>query len=372
MRVVFAGGTICDYRTLQRLVLIADEIGFMDRPSVTFGDWGTIGAPSEFRHYNTRGAPITFSVHEPPSGPANALYQSYIAADLRNPRFVQTFFDGLQNDPKFQARFIQLNAHYGPGTGQDILRSLLADPALARARLDEPIDGRLMFKADTADGRRETLKILLTEASIHVTSALTVSEETKLVPVSDDPYLCRLLAMRTCDSQYVRETPRYAPLLGLAVAKSVLPDQLLAEIEIEDLYSYRRTAKDAYASWSAEIDKLAARLADIDPEKAEREIPRIISTDVKPKLVAYRNELKSARDQVFGELIKKVTAWEMPTMSLAYLASLDLASAFAAFAAALAPAVPAVVDYFISRRELTRRNSMAYLIGVSTGEPDDH
>src|SRR5574341_1377487 len=240
MRVVFAGGTICDYHALQRLVLIADEIGFMDRPSVTFGGWGTIGAPSEFRRFDTAGSPITFSFHRPPSGPANALYRSYISADLSNPRFVQTFFEGLQNDPRFQDRFIQRNANYSSGTGQDILRSLLADPGLVSARLNEPINGRLMFKTDTADGRRETLKILLTEASIHVTNALTVAEESKLAPVSDDPYFCRLLAMRTYDPQYVGETPHYAPFLGLAVAKSVLPDELLAEIDISALFSYRR------------------------------------------------------------------------------------------------------------------------------------
>ena len=371
MRVLFAGGTICNYNTLQRLVLIANEIGFMDRPSVTFGDWGTVGRDSEFRRFTTADAPIGFSVHAPPSGSAGKLYKKYIDADLSNPRFVQTFLDGLRNDPIFQARFIQLNANYGSGTGRDVLNALLADPQILTAPLNEPINGRLMYKTDTAEGRRETLKVGLTEASILVTNALVVSEETKLVPVSDDPYFCRLLAMRMYDSQYVPEAPRFAPFLGLAVAKSILPDQILADLQIQDLFSYRRAAKDAYASWSVEIDKLAARIADIDPDKAEREIPMILNTDIKPKLVEYRMEMKAARDRVFGDLIKKVTRWEMPTLSVACLANLDLASAIAVFTAALGPAVPPVVDYFVKRADIKRRNSMAYLIGLSKGEPDE-
>jgi hypothetical protein len=177
--------------------------------------------------------------------------------------------------------------------------------------------------------------------------------------------------MRTYDSQYVPETPRFAPFLGLAVAKSVLPDQILADLQIKDLFSYRRAAKDAYASWSVEIDKLAARIADIDPDKAEREIPMILNTDIKPKLVEYRMEMKAARDRVFGDLIKKVTRWEMPTISIACLANLDLASAIAVFTAALGPAVPPVIDYFVKRADIKRRNSMAYLIGLSKGEPDE-
>ncbi len=371
MRVVFAGGTICDYHTLQRLVLVADEIAFLDRPSVTFGDWGMIGTDSEFRRMNIVDAPITFSVHAPPSGQANELYRRYIQADLGNPNFVQSFLEGLARDNTFRTRFIQLKANYGSSSGQEILESLLKDPSLASANVSEPINGRLMFKTDTQEGRRETLKILLVEASVHVTNALVVSESTGLMPVSDDPFLCRLLALRTGDSKYVGSSPRVSPYLGLAIAKSVIPDEALSKLEIKDLFEYRRSAKDAYASWSVEIDRLASIISELNPETVDTDIAKIINAEVRPKLLQYRNELRTARDKLFGDLVKKVAAWEMATLSIAYLAGLNVASAFAAFAGALAPAVPAVVDYFNSRREIQRRNSMAYLIGITKAQDEE-
>ncbi len=366
MKVLYSGGTICGLQTLRRLVLIADEIGFMDRPSVTFHDWGTIGRSSEFRRFNTKDAPITFTVHESPSGPANELYGAYISADLKNPAFIGTFLEGLANDEIFRTRFIQLKANYATGlTGQQVLNALLVDRTLASADLTSPVNGKLMFQVDNEEARRETLKVLLVEASIHITNAVVISEASGLVPVSDDPYFCRLISMRAGDSRYVGQHPTLSPYLGYAIASSVIPEEALSKLKIQDIFEYRRSAKDAYTAWNAEIDRLAARITDIEPDKVEKEIPRIINEEIQPKLIEYRNEMKSARDVLFGDLIKRVVSWEMPTLSVAYLASLDLTSALAAFAGALAPAVPAVVDYFVKRRDVHRRNSMAYLIGLS-------
>ena len=83
MRVLYSGGTICNFQTLQRLALLADEVGFMDRPSVTFGKFGTVGMASEFRRIDTTGSAVRFSVHEPPAGPASELYLRYVDADLK-------------------------------------------------------------------------------------------------------------------------------------------------------------------------------------------------------------------------------------------------------------------------------------------------
>ena len=278
----------------------------------------------------------------------------------------------MRSDPLFQRRLIQLEANYQWGTGKQVLESLLADPTLVTATLNEPIDGHHLYVMDSQVGRVQTLQALLLEASIHVTNALVVAEATQLVPVSDDPFFCQLLALRTSDQSYIADSNRLAAHLGVAVAKSVLPDQLLENLEMRDLFEYRRSAKDAYDAWSQEIEKLALRLSDLPPESLDNEVRKILLTEVKPKLRELHNEMASARDHLFGDLIKAVTKWELPTMSLAYMTSMNLATAIAAFAGALAPAVPPLVDYFNKRRELTRRNSMAYLVGVSSTTRDEH
>lgn len=365
MRVLYSGGTICSFETLKRLVLLADEIAFMDRPSVMVGSFGTVGRDSEFRQFHIEDAPVNFSVYAPPNGEKKDLYLRYIEADLRDANFVRIVLDGLKADITFQRRLVQLEANYGWGTGRQVLDELLKDPTLYEGVYGSPTEPKLLYVPDTTLGRRQTLGTLLIEASIQVTNALIVAESVQLDPVSDDPYFCQLISLRASDINYVSQPASAASLLGLAITKSVLPDEVLSRLTMKDLFEYRTSAKDAYEAWSLDVERLAQKLLDIPADRFSVEAAKLIVTDVRPRMLELRLEMATARDKFFGDLVKSVTKWEVPTISLAYLASLNLPTAIAAFAGALAPAVPAVVDYYTQRRNLVRRNSMAYLVGVS-------
>jgi hypothetical protein len=365
MRVIYSGGTICSFQTLQRLILLADEIGFMDRPSVTFGNFGTVGVDSEFRRVTTQDTPIQFSIFAPPSGPANDLYKRYLESDLRDPTFIRIVLDGIKSDLLFRSRLIQPSANYGWGTGQQIVDALLRDASLYHGTYELEHDPKLLYVPDTEEGRRQTVGALLLEASIHATNALLVAEAAQLNPVSDDPYFCQLLALRTSAQQYVSQPINLASLLGLSIAQSVLPDESLSKLKIPDLFEFRRAAKDEYAAWSNEVERLSLKLSDVPVERLSSEAARLVITEVQPRMDQLRKDLENARDKLFGDLFKTVTRWEVPTISIAYIAGLSLPSALAAFAGALAPAVPAVVDYFVQRRALHRSNSMAYMVGLA-------
>jgi hypothetical protein len=153
--------------------------------------------------------------------------------------------------------------------------------------------------------------------------------------------------------------------MGLALARAVIPDEMLSKVNLPALFEYRRGAQDVYSAWSDEIARLSLKLEELPPDRVDREVAKLIVTEAQPKLAAYRNEMANARDKLFGDLATKVTQWQLPTMSLAYVTGLSPTAAVAGFAAALAPAVPAVVDYFVKRRDINRKNAMAYLIGIS-------
>jgi hypothetical protein len=365
MRVLYSGGTICSFETLQRLVLLADEIAFMDRPSVSIGNFGTVGQASEFRQFRIEDSPVTFSVHAAPDGEKKDLYLRYIEADLNDTNFIRIVIDGLKANIMFQRRLIQLEANYGWGTGQQVLEELLKDPTLYEGSYGSPTEPKLLYVPDTTLGRRETLGTLLIEASIQVTNALIVAESAQLNPVSDDPYFCHLISLRASDVRYVSQIASAASLLGLAITKSVLPDEVLSRLKMEDLFEYRASAKDAYSAWALDVDRLAQKLLDIPADRFGAEAANLIVNDIRPRMLELRLDMAAARDKLFGDLVKTATKWEVPTISIAYLASLSLPTAIAAFAGALAPAVPAIVDYYTQRRNLVRRNSMAYLVGVS-------
>ena len=96
MKLLYAGGSGCSEPILKRLLLVGTELPFMDRPSVIFGKWGTVGHQSMFRRIDTKGEPVTISAYAPPSGPASSLYEPYAIADFENPEFAKTVLEGLR------------------------------------------------------------------------------------------------------------------------------------------------------------------------------------------------------------------------------------------------------------------------------------
>jgi hypothetical protein len=365
MKVLFSGGSICDLETMQRLLLIADEVAFMDRPSVAFGNWGLVGHESEVRRLQMPSdSPVALVAHKPPWGRAEFLYQKYVDEDLRNPAFVSTFLQGLRESSRFASKFIAVDAGYSTGKGHQILAALNSDESLATADLSGRAEGG--FEWESADGRRETLKSLLCECSVQVTAAMAVSARTDLLPVADDPFLCRLLATRAADKKYVSSTPVVSGVLGLAMAQAVLPDEILRDLTFADIIDYRKEAKEAYASFSTEVDRLAVRILNADPAHLDDEIKSILASEVNPRVRAYRNEMCTVRDRMFGSLIKKVIKWELPTLTLAQWVGVSWSTALTAFVGALIPAVgPDLVDYVVGTRDVARKNALAYLVAVA-------
>lgn len=67
------------------------------------------------RALDTKGEPVTVTVHAPPSGPAMTLYEPDAIADFENPEFARTVLEGLRRDSAFASKFIQPHANYGHG-----------------------------------------------------------------------------------------------------------------------------------------------------------------------------------------------------------------------------------------------------------------
>jgi hypothetical protein len=379
MKVVFSDGPMCDYAALKRLVVVADEIGFMDRPGVIFGgggdgSWGFVGMQSPVRNWDTSGLPVRIGVHRPPSGvrATEKLYAGCAAADLANIEFVRVFLHGFTTDLGFASLFVSPDGRYPGGkSGAEVREALLADRTLAFEKAAWRADPPAMFEVDTHEQRVDTLRTLLIDASTRVTSALAISADTGLVPVSESPHFARLLAIRSLDSRYIGWTPRSAPVLGLAVARAVVPDAALEKLELKDLFEYRRTAADAYAAWSAEIDKFAARMSELPFERSEEEIRKIITVEVAPRLIEYRREMGAARDRLWGDLVKRVVQWELPVLAFSFIADISLEKTLVGMATLAGLGLGDIVDSIAKRDEVARKNAMAYLVKLSPGEPDD-
>ena len=110
---------------------------------------------------------------------------------------------------------------------------------------------------------------------------------------------------------------------------------------------------------------MAAELDQLTAEEIERGMPRTIAVKVTPRLLQYRNEMQSTAERLFGDALKMLARWELPALSLAYIAHLSVSDAIVLFASAASRNIPAVADFFQSRRETRRKHAIAYLVDLA-------
>lgn len=382
MKVLYIGTELCPYDTLQRLIVLADEICFLDRPSLKFKDieWGTVGMANPMRRFTTGSNAVKFSHFAPPTrSEAGSIYERYARADAINPKFVKVFLDGMRDSEAFALKYVQPEANYGNGvTGLKLRQLLIQDQQLYNSTFDltEKQHPSIMYQVETPEGRRAVIRTLLMDASIRLTGALLMADELNAVPIADDRVHPQLLALRSSNPNYVGPIAALAPFLGLQFVRAAIPDEALKKLELTDIVRYREKSKDIYAAWNIEIGRTAAKLADADLRNPIEAIEKIIATDLMPKLSEYENEMASIRDKLFGDLIKSVVKWELPTLSLGFLTKLTFTGALEAFvtsstlagAAAVAgarAATPHLVDYVTARRATTRKYAASYLVGLT-------
>ncbi|HEX2691613.1 MAG TPA: hypothetical protein VHN14_33610 [Kofleriaceae bacterium] len=248
MKVLYYGGTFCTDATLKRLLVVAQEITFVDRPSVKLSETsGTVGIPTEARRIEPLDPKygVVISAHAPYAN-AVPMYQQYLKRDWQSAAFRHAVLDGL-NDPAFAGHVLALDGNYGDATGQQIRDALLADSALRAPDLPA-LDHRTMFKIDTPEARVETLGSLVSEASIMVSGALVGASDTGCAPITDDEELAALFAVRCAEAPGDGGQSAALAVLGDEIARSVLPDWVLAQLSIGDILDYRAKTKDALHS----------------------------------------------------------------------------------------------------------------------------
>jgi hypothetical protein len=362
MKAVYFGSTFCSLATLKRLLLLTDELTFIDRPSVfsETGGFGTIGAPAEIRGYNTDGLPVKLGAIELNRG-RHDLFHPFIASDFANERFVRVFADGLRQSDDFAFKFIQPAGNYGGIDGYAVRSALIEDETLA-ARTYETADlTNPAIGLATAQGRRANFLSCLFTASVSITAALIAAEELGAVPITDDPFMNRLLALRATDRAFVGADAATAQLIGFSIAQSVVPDEALQHLTISDVFEYRRITSDAYAAWLVEMNRLASMIEGAeDLEALQDTLTNLLAREVRPKVQEYLSELASCRDRLWGDLIKRTVGdWKVPALLLAFTGRLSFPDALAVYAMT---AVPAIVDQFTLRRHAARKNAYSYLV----------
>lgn len=358
MKVLYYGGTFCEDATLKRLLVVAQEITFVDRPSVKLSETsGTVGHPTEARRIEPLDPKygVVISAHAPYAN-AVPMYQQYLKRDWQSVTFRRAVLDGL-NDPAFAGRVLALDDSYGDATGRQIRDALLSDPALRAPDLPE-LNRRMMFKIDTPEARIETLGSIVSDASIMVSGALVGASDTGCTPITDDGTLATLFAARCADAPGNGGQHAALAVLGDEIARSVLPDWVLAQLSIGDILDYRAKTKDAYVAWLADLDALVVSLEEVKAENYPEEARKLIRSNVTPKVTEYKRAMASVRDSMFGSLLSSAPTWAVPAV-VAYLIGGPVVALIGGLAQA---GLTASVTYYNGKRKAGRDHAVSYLL----------
>lgn len=154
-------------------------------------------------------------------------------------------------------------------------------------------------------------------------------------------------------------------MVGLEFAKAVIPDEALQKLSVVEIVAYRRKTVGLYQAWATDLNQIATKIDDLTVAEAHDRIPKLIATELEPKVVAYKAEMARVRDALFAGLMKGVVDWKIPTLSVASFTTLGFGAAIAAFASSLVTATGRpIIDYITARRSVARKHAVSYLIGL--------
>lgn len=112
VNVFYYPAMVADNATLKRSILLFDELHFIDRPSFTFGHFGTIATASPLRAYEQafRDHGVPLYVHAPNDGPVTGGFLEQITNDVNDLEFLKRFQKGLRESAVFRGQQVS------PGT----------------------------------------------------------------------------------------------------------------------------------------------------------------------------------------------------------------------------------------------------------------
>jgi hypothetical protein len=112
---------------------------------------------------------------------------------------------------------------------------------------------------------------------------------------------------------------------------------------------------------------LPPKIDDLAVAEAQARIPKLITTELEPKIIAYKAEMANIRDSLFGDIVKGVTNWKVPTLSFGSMATLGFTAAITAFVSSVAGmAAGPIADYVKSKRNIARKHAVSYLVGLAS------
>jgi hypothetical protein len=374
LRALYFGRSFADLGTLKRALLLFDDLHFHDRPSLAVGQWGLVGSASAARQYAysfaSEGVPVL--VHGTPDVIKETALDA-IAREIEDPEFSRIVWEGLRDDPSFRNYHLPPEADYRYAKGAEIAGAMIRADLGGKPydlRASETPPERIYDPADLKGIAHAFLQILVS-ASMELNLCCGLAHENDLLPFTDFATYNRLLIRRHergIERAQLDSRKLALPRLSFSILDQVIPRKLIESASLGEIIDLRKANRESYAAFRSHLLRLHAKL-DVEDltEDADREIAKVLREDVIPLAEEFQRETKRLGEELLGELYKKATAgfggMGAIDVALRALGGLTWAEILLQGCGVVAGSVlPPLRDHFQEKRNLKRRNALAYLM----------
>jgi len=334
MKLTFADRPNIDELNFKRLLLLCNELSFVDRPSIHLTDnYGTVGMSSGINNLikDFAGSPIKLIVDCPSNTNFNSeFYKKYFEKDLENPEFLETVLQGIKKhwiynwhfDPKDNRSSIEFQDFKNwINNNQEFIRKtdLLS--------INKP---EQLFQITNKEEALFAFKIIAAEQSLRVTSVIHICNKYESNPTCINPFLNKLISLRLSNNIYSGKTLK-SRQLGLKLMDCTIPDEALMQIPWQDILEFRGQTKDYFDAWTVEINRLEAILFKDNFSISDQDVINLYDSDINPRLWELKNEIRRIRDDRYKNILKTIKNTVLSSIAIGTLSSLSITGAIACF-----------------------------------------
>jgi hypothetical protein len=379
VNVFYYPSMIADEMTLKKAILLFDELHFIDRPSFMFGNFGTIGTASPLRAYEKsfRENGVPLYVHSPRDGAVHGEFLEEVTADVNDPEFLKRFQQGLKKSLIFRDQQIAPGNYGAVGNHEDVTRELMS------VNVEEDFKEHVTpmelirdhevqhFRFNTARERAKGLAAQAMTCSATLNFALNVSRQQGITPMADAvPYQDLLGAKYARAARLLEGTSARIQItdLSFAILDELIPAERIAPLSLGDVVNYRKESTRARDAFLEHLSALQAKQGDVGKDgDYSGTIKDIISIDIIPAARAFKAEIDSVYDKLYGSLAKGALKYVGGgTAALQLFGDLSWAHLLALAGVAGAALGATAIEAMVGVRSVKRECAISYVLGLDS------
>lgn len=361
--------------TLKKAILFFDEIHFMDRPSLTMNNFGTIGVVSPLRQYEElfREAGVPLFVHGVQGGRISGDLLEHVNSDINDMLFLDKFKEGLQTSPAFRNLHIPFGDYGEAGNAEDVFHKIAqVDLSLLGKHL--PVDALLAdgkikpFDLSSPLGCMKHLVFMAALCSAQMNFAFIEGAKNGFIPLADIAPYGNLLGARYARAIHRLDSAKnciQVTDLSFAIFDELISSKCIEKLSMKDVVKYRKISENAREEFLEYLSLLQAKQTNaiVNGDYLDT-INRLISTEIIPAARNFKNKLITINEAFSGALAKGVIGGIGGSNIIQIFGDLTLEKILLLGGVAGTYILKAAIDNYLAERATNRECTISYILSL--------